>query len=94
MLQVGNSHNDVIFSEFQLTLRIMPELLLSLLVWICFILVTDTSSFFWYILIKKTLNQEIFTSVRPVCLLENNFLLKSKFWKSEFQKSELFSDIW
>jgi hypothetical protein len=94
MLQVGNSHNDVIFSEFQLTLRIMPELLLSLLVWICFILVTDTSSFFWYILIKKTLNQEIFTSVRPVCLLESNFFLKSKFWKSEFQKSELFSDIW
>jgi hypothetical protein len=34
------------------------------------------------------------TKLGPVCLLENSFLLKSEFWDSEFQESELFSDVW
>ena len=30
----------------------------------------------------------------PVCLLESSFLLESELLKSEFQESELFSDVW
>jgi hypothetical protein len=35
-----------------------------------------------------------FLYLGSVYLLKSSFLLKNKFWKSELQESELFSDIW
>jgi hypothetical protein len=52
----------------------------------------------WHgVIVEKLLNLVLDvkkTKLGPVCLLENSFLLKSEFRDSEFQESELFSDVW
>jgi hypothetical protein len=44
--------------------------------------------------LRSNMPQGVSKSLRPRLFVKKYFFLKNKFWESEFQESELFSDVW